>query len=201
MALIPKINICVNSKCTSIDVYEETSPYHVSTNPGGWKNSSSVAANIDTSQITEATLTIFDHTGVTLHTTVTLTSVYAGVAGAPEPGRFLAASAVSFTQGDGVYRLKYKVVGNSTTFHNSPQYELITCGIESCLDSLKGKIATECDSKTIQKTKENIDQIELILYGIQTAFSCSDFVTATSLIASAKTICDNLCDCGCGDCS
>ena len=201
MALIPKINICVNSKCTSIDVYEETSPYHVTNNPGGWVNSSSIAANIDTSQITEADLTIFDHTGTTLYNTITLTTVYAGVGGAPTPGRFLAASNASFTQGDGVYRLKYKVIGNGTTFHNSPQYELITCGIESCLTSLKGKIATECDTKTIQKTKEDIDQLELILYGIQTAFSCSDFTTATSLIASAKTICDNLCDCGCGDCN
>ena len=173
MALVPKINICVNTKCASIDVYEETSPYHSTTNLEGWKNSSvSGIAWIDTSEITAADLKIYDYTGVTLHTTVALKSatvdVYAAVIGAPAPGRFLAASAVAFTVGDGVYKLTYTVAKSAVVFTNIPQYELVTCSI---------------------------------LYGIETAFSCADFVTATSLIASAKTICDNLCDCGCGDCA
>ena len=206
MALVPKINICVNTKCASIDVYEETSPYHSTTNLEGWKNSSvSGIAWIDTSEITAADLKIYDYTGVTLQTTVTLKSgsvdVYTGVEGAPQPGRFLAASAVAFTYGDGVYKLTYTVTGNSTTFTNIPQYELVTCSICSCIDGLKAKLVTGCDGLTLADTKEKIDQLQLILYGIETAFSCADFVTATSLIASAKTICDNLCDCGCGDCA
>ena len=149
MALVPKINICVNTKCASIDVYEETSPYHSTTNLEGWRNSSVVStAWIDTSEITT-----------------------------------------------------YTVTGNSTTFTNIPQYELVTCSICSCIDGLKAKLVTGCDGLTLADTKEKIDQLQLILYGIETAFSCADFVTATSLIASAKTICDNLCDCGCGDCA
>lgn len=205
MALVPKINICVNTKCASIDVYEETSPYHAANNPEGWVASGTVAANISTAQITAADLKVYDHTGVTLQTTVVLKSgsvdVYAGVAGAPQPGRFLAASAVAFTYGDGVYKLTYTVTGNSTTFTNEPQYELVTCSIVECINGLKSKLVTECDGVKLIDTKEKIDQLELILYGIKTAFSCADFVTATSLIASAKTICDNLCDCGCGDCA
>jgi hypothetical protein len=57
-------------------------------------------ANIDTSQITAADLTIFDHTGTTLHTTITLKTgsvdVYAGVIGAPAPGRFSSGICCSF---------------------------------------------------------------------------------------------------------
>jgi len=204
MALVPKINICVNTKCASIDVYEETSPYHATNNPEGWAASGTVQANISTAQITTADLAVYDHTGVSLQTTIALKSasvdVYTGVAGAPQPGRFLAASAVAFTYGDGVYKLTYVVKGNSTTFTNIPQYELITCSLCSCIDVLKGKMVTGCDSIKLQEIKEKINQLELILYGIETAFSCADFVTATSLIASAKTICDNLCDCGCGSC-
>ena len=203
MALIPKINICVNSKCASIDVYEETSPKVSSTvNPGGWADS-----NINTTQIDTASLAIKDHTGTTTHTTIHLkdsaTNVYSGVSGAPYPGRFLAVSDASFTEGDGVYKLVYTVtqVGPAATYTNESQYELITCSICSCLSTLKGKIVTECDANKLEQQKEKIDQLELILYGIQTAFSCADFTTATSLIASAKTICDNLCDCGCGDCN
>lgn len=207
MALVPKINICVNTKCASIDVYEETSPYHSTTNLEGWRNSSVVSGTewIDTSEITAADLKIYDYTGVTLHTTVALKSatvdVYAAVIGAPAPGRFLAASAVAFTYGDGVYKLTYTVAKSAVVFTNIPQYELVTCSICSCIDGLKAKLVTGCDGLTLADTKEKIDQLQLILYGIETAFSCADFVTATSLIASAKTICDNLCDCGCGDCA
>ena len=204
MALVPKINICVNTKCASIDVYEETSPYHATNNPEGWRNSSA-GAWLDTSEITAASLGIYDYTGTTLHTTVTLKSggvdVYAGVIGAPAPGRFLAASAAAFTYGDGVYKLVYTVAKNATVYTNEPQYELVTCSIVECINGLKAKLVTECDGVKLIDTKEKIDQLELILYGIETAFSCADFVTATSLIASAKTICDNLCDCGCGDCA
>ena len=204
MALVPKINICVNTKCASIDVYEETSPYHAANNPEGWRNSSA-GAWLDTSEITAADLKIYDHTGATLQTTVTLKSgsvdVYAGVIGAPAPGRFLAASAAAFTYGDGVYKLTYTVAKSATVYTNEPQYELVTCSIVECINGLKSKLVTECDGVKLIDTKEKIDQLELILYGIETAFSCADFVTATSLIASAKTICDNLCDCGCGDCA
>lgn len=204
MALVPKINICVNNKCDTIDIYEQTGPYHATNNPEGWVNSGTVAANIDTSEIAVAVVTISDYTDTTVYHTYTMydgvTDVYSGVAGAPLPSNFLALTNQSFTQGDGVYRLNYSVKSASTEFTNETQHVLITCGIEACINGLKAKEVVECDSNKLSKIKEKIDQLEIILYGIQSSFSCGDWTTAISLIESASTICDNLCDCGCGDC-
>ena len=75
MALVPKINLYVNNKCNTVDVYEQTGPYHVTNNPEGWVNSGTVAANIDTSEITSSILTIYNYTGQTLQDTFILYDV------------------------------------------------------------------------------------------------------------------------------
>ena len=72
MALVPKINICIQSKCDKIDVYEETGPYSLTNNPEGWKSSSALPGNIDTSEITTADLKIYDHLQNNLYTTIVL---------------------------------------------------------------------------------------------------------------------------------
>lgn len=86
------------------------------------------------------------------------------------------------------------------TVYKSHCYFLNTCALENCIKSLKIKAVENCDSKTISKIKNKIDQLELILYGVKSAFSCKDFDTVDKLLENAKIICDNLCDCGCGDC-
>lgn len=196
MALIPKIDICINNKCDKVDIYEETGPYNASTNAGGWG-----APNIDTAAITTAQLDIQDYAGnSTLDTYIMYdgtTDVYSGVAGAPTPGSFLAIKDASWGLADGVYKLVYTV---NTTLVNASQHELVTCSINNCMDKLRGYIVTECDAKKLAQQKETYEQLELLLLGIQSAFSCGDFEEATSLIAKATTICDNLCDCGCNDC-
>ena len=204
MALVPKIDICISNKCNLIDIYEETGPYHATNNPEGWVNSGTVAANIDTSEITAADLKIYDYLGTTLEDTIILydgvIDVYSGVAGAPLPANFLAIDDAAFTLGDGVYELVYTVTDGITTFTNDPQHKLVTCGIDNCIEALKAKVVVECDSVKLSNQKLKINQLEVILYGIQSAFGCRDFVTARAQIVSAQAICDNLCDCGCGDC-
>ena len=204
MSLVPKINICINNVCNKIDIYEETSPYVLATNSTGWVNSGTVAANIDTSEITAADLKIYNSTGNTLLDTIILydgvTDVYSGVAGAPTPGSFLAIINHTWAQSDGVYKLVYTITDGISIFTNDTQHKLFTCSINNCIDGLKAKEVTECDSNKLSKIKEKTNQLEVILYGIQSAFSCADFTTVNSLITAAQTICDNLCDCGCGDC-
>jgi hypothetical protein len=204
MALVPKIDFCINNKCDKVDIYEETSPYHASTNPEGWVNSGTVATNIDTSEITSADVKIYDYTGVTLQNTIIFydgsTDVYSGVSGAPTPGRFLAKKDETWNLSDGIYKVVYTVTDGVTTFTNNAQWILFTCGIQNCIDKIKGYIVTECDAKKLDKQKTKLNQLEVILYGIQTSYSCADLEKASSLITSATTICNNLCDCGCGDC-
>lgn len=199
MSLIPKIDFCINNKCNLIDIYEQTNPFVTTTHETGWGNS-----NIDTSNITNANLTIYDYTGNTLLNTIILyngtINVYTGVAGSPTPATFLAIKDYSWNNSDGVYYLVYTIEDGDNTYVNKPQYKLITCNIENCIEDLKLKMVTECDSKKLSNLKDSYDQLDLILFGIQTAFSCADFEKVTNLISSANTICDNLCDCGCGDC-
>lgn len=202
--LVPKVNLCINNKCDLIDVYDETSPYHLTTNPEGWVNSGTVAENIDTSEITSSILTIYDHTGITLLDTIILfdgvIDVYSGVNGAPAPGRFLALKDTPWAQADGIFKLVYTVTNGVTVFTNPEQHKLFVCGIQNCMDKIKGYIVTECDAKKLATQMETLDQLELLMYGIQSAFGAADFERANALIANAKIICDNLCDCGCGDC-
>jgi hypothetical protein len=205
MALVPKINICIQSKCDKIDVYEQTGPYDATNNDEGWSNSGTTAGHIDTSEIQTAVLSIYDYLQNTLYETITLkdtvsVDVYTGVTGAPAPANFLAVSGQAWTQPDGVYKLVYVIDDGSSTYTNDTQYALLTCNLENCLDGLKKKAITECNSKTLSNIKDKIDQIELLIYGIESAFSCNDMTTVVSLIKSGTTICDNLCDCGCGDC-
>lgn len=199
MALVPKINITINNICDKINVYEETSPYVLATNATGWGT-----PNVNTSNITAADLKIYDYTGVTLLNTVVMydgsTDVYVGVSGAPSPGRFLAVKDHLWTEADGVFKLVYALTASAVDYTNVEQYVLFNCNLENCIDGLKDNIITECDSKTLSKLKGNLDQLEILLYGIQSAFASADFVTATLIIANAKIVCDNLCDCGCGDC-
>ena len=204
MALIPKIDLSISNTCDTINVYEETGPYVLATNPGGWVNSGVVAANIDTSEITSSILTIYDYTGVTLQHTIILldgsTDVYTGVTGAPAPGSFLAVLETPWSLADGIYKIVYTVTDGITEFTNATQHKLFTCGIENCMDKIRGYIVTECNAKTLAKQKAMINQLELLMYGINSAYANADFVTATGLIANGKLICDNICDCGCGDC-
>jgi hypothetical protein len=202
MALVPKINICINNKCNKVDIYEQTSPYSLAENPTGWG-----APNIDTSNITSAILEVYDHTGGTLQDSIILydgiVDVYSGVSGAPSPGSFLAISDEDWGLPDGIWKLVYTILddaGTPNTYTNSTQHILFICGLINCADKLKGYIITECDSKKLTTQKSILDQLEIIIYGIQSAYSCGDFDKAISFIADGKVICDNLCECGCGDC-
>ena len=204
MALVPKIKVCVSNKCDKVDIYEQTGPYHATTNVEGWVNSGTVTGNIDTSEIVTSDLKIYDFNKNTLFDTYVLYNgiidVYSGVAGAPLPSEFLALSQAAWLQADGVYELVYTITSAANIFTNKKQCILNTCNIKNCILGLKAKTITECNSDTLEKIKDKINQLEILLYGINSAFSCLNVGKVTELIGFAKTICDNLCDCGCGDC-
>jgi hypothetical protein len=64
MALRPKVKISQLNTCDKIDIFETTLPYSAA-NVTGWGNT-----NIDTSNITDARIEIFDQTGLTLLETI-----------------------------------------------------------------------------------------------------------------------------------
>jgi hypothetical protein len=207
MALVPKINICIQSKCDKIDVYEETGPYDATNNPEGWANSGSVTGHVDTSEISNAQVRIYDALQTQVLDVIVLkdnvTDVFSGVVGAPAPATFLAVKDHVWEQPDGAYFVEYIVSANIpelVVYPNDTQHVLFICNLENCLNGLKAKAAGECDAEKLSNLKDKIDQLEVLIYGIKSAFSCADFTTVADLIETGTTICENLCDCGCGDC-
>lgn len=266
MALKPKISASLNTKCDKITIVEETGPYVISTNNGGWGT-----PNIDTSAITYAdvqflntdetptvqasgtgtisgtTFTDVTHISGTFAVGQTLTGVgvaagtkivslltgtgannggtyevniaqtvssttisgnvitqnfilkdgttdvYASVAGAPTPGAFTAFSEVAWSGVDGIYRIIYRVQDSTNTYENDKQYVLFICNLCNCKDKVILALIDACDEESVQKYKTYVDQMEIYIYGIKSAFSCGDFDTAEAILTAATTYCNNIC--------
>ena len=273
MALKPKISVSLTNKCNKITIVEETGPYVVDSNVGGWGT-----PNIDTAAITFADVQFFNSsqtpavaasgtgtisgttftdvthisgtfavgqtlTGVgvaagtkitalltgtgannggtytvniaqtTASTTISgnlitqnyilkdgATDVYATVAGAPTPGRFTALLENAWAGIDGIFQIVYTVTAGAVTYTNDKQHQLFLCNLCNCKGGLVAKLIDACDTKTVQRLKREVDQMEIYIYGIQTAFACGDFDTAEAILTAATTYCNTLSECNTGNC-
>lgn len=129
-----------------------------------------------------------------------ITDVYSGVVSAPTPGSFLAISEASWNNPDGIYELVYTIIdSDGNTYTNEKQHVLFICNLCNCKENLVVKLVESCDMITTKKLKEQVDQMEMFIYGIKTAFACGDFDTADAIIAAATTFCETILGCiGCG---
>ena len=268
MALKPKISASLNNKCNKITITEETGPYVIANNDGGWGT-----VNIDTSAIIHADVQFFNtdqtpdpqasgtgtitgtvftdvtHTsgtfavgqtltgvGVAADTKITAlltgtgandggtyevsipqsvastvingnlmvnnyslkdssTDVYSTVAGAPTPGAFVAISEASWSGPDGIYQMIYRIQDATNTYENDKQHVLFLCNLCNCKDSLIVRLIDACDTETVETLKTQVDQMEIYIYGIESAFSCGDFDTAEAILTAATTYCNTLSGC------
>ena len=197
MALIPKISLSVEGKCNTVTVIESTGVYVTNLNVGGWGS-----PNIDTSDINTASITITDFFNNLNIQTINLKSptidVYSGVVSAPTPGAFIALSDAPWNLNDGIYKVVYTVTSNGTNYINKTPHELFLCNLCNCKNSLVLDLATNSDSSCTTRLKETLDQLEVLEYGIQTAFACKNFTQAKTLLTHASKLCTTVSDCGCG---
>lgn len=128
----------------------------------------------------------------------TLVDVYATAVGAPTPYTFDAITEATWSNPDGIYQIVYTIVDGSTIYTNKKQFTLFTCNLENCKDSLVAKLIKACDGENVEKLKTQVDQLEVFMYGIKSAFACRDFDTATNLLEAATNYCSMISDCGCG---
>lgn len=193
MAFRPKISLSLGSKCNLVTFREETDPYVVSTNETGWGS-----GNIDASDISSATVEIINLEN-TIVDTYLLTGFYSAAVGYPTPSAFTIASDAPWNQSDGIFKIRYKIIDTlSNEYFNETTHELFICNLCNCKDNLVKKLIDACNSKTVTKLKEQVDQLEIFIYGIQSAYSCADFDTADAILTAATTYCQTLSDCGCG---
>lgn len=202
MALIPKISASLSGKCNLVTFTEETQPYNATHNPGGWGT-----PNIDTDMITSAYVEVYpganppNTSGAPLATYYlkdATTDVYATAVGSPTPYVFDALIEQPWSQTDGIYQFVYTVIRATLIYKNKTYNELFLCNLCNCKDALIAKLVKACDSPETEKLKTQVDQMEVFIYGIQSAFSCGDFTTANSLLEAATKFCSLVSECGCG---
>jgi hypothetical protein len=195
LTFLPKIDLCINNKCDSICVKELTDVVQQPYNTTGWGT-----GNPLTSDVTTATVSVYDYLGTDLLQTIVIKNTTTNLYPNTTPTPFVAYSNLTWDQPDGVYKVTYLVTTTTQTYSNGLQHSLFICNIENCLNTLIESVVKECNSNKLKELKTTIDQLEVIIYGIKTAFSCGDFLKVNNLIEASKVICDNICDCGCGDC-
>lgn len=199
MALIPKISVSFSGKCNKVTLVENTKPYETS-NLGGWG-----APNDDTAHITAAAVKFYPTTTPPTTTPVSTyifkdasIDVYASALGAPTPGSFTAYNEALWENPDGVYTVIYTVEALGVTYKNKSQEVLFLCNLCACKEALVMKLIKACDSEAVTKLKQQVDQMEVFMYGIKSAFSCKDYTTVASLLEAASAYCQTISDCGCG---
>ena len=131
------------------------------------------------------------------------TDLYSAVVSAPTPGSFTILSEADWSSPDGIYQVVYTIIDDSgNTYKNDTQHVLFICNLCNCKEELVYRLVNACDSKSVTKLKTQVDQMEMFIYGIKSAFSCGDFDTADAIITAATTFCQTVSDCagcGCGD--
>jgi hypothetical protein len=129
-------------------------------------------------------------------------NLYENTVNYPTPSSFVILEDVAWTNPDGIYRIVYNVFYDGDTFTNPTQYTLFLCNLCACKDKLVQKLIKSCSTPNTEKLKTQVDQMEIFIYGIQSAFACNDFSTVNSLLTEASTYCETIsnCNCGCGGC-
>lgn len=125
-------------------------------------------------------------------------NVYTTAPGAPTPYVFDALVDQTWSNPDGIYQVVYTVIRANTIYKNKKHHELFLCNLCNCKEGLIAKLVKACDALEVEKLKTQVDQMEVFIYGIQSAFSCGDFTTATSLLEAATKYCSLVSECGCG---
>lgn len=196
MALLPKISLSLENKCDKVDICEETGVYAAG-NVGGWG-----APNITMANAVTAKVYVYNSAGTSLLQTFTIKDGTTDLFPVSLLSPFQAFDGAAWNQTDGIFKIVYTVIDAvPTTYNNNEQYCLFTCNLQNCMEVLIGKMVTECDAEKLDEYKQILDQLEVLLYGIKTAFACKNFTRAETLLTNAATICTTFsgCDCGC-DC-
>jgi hypothetical protein len=124
--------------------------------------------------------------------------LYQYTVGYPTPSEFTLLQDVPWTNPDGIYRIVYNVFFENQVFTNPTQHTLFLCNLCACKDKLVQKLIKSCSTPNTEKLKTQVDQMEIFIYGIQSAYSCKDFTTVNKLLTEASTYCETIANCGCG---
>lgn len=116
----------------------------------------------------------------------------------PTPVQGTVISDAPWFAGDGIYYVLYTVETATSVYTNQKQNVLFICNLCACKDKLFLKLIDACSAAETTKLKEQVNQLEIFIYGIKAAFACGDFDKADAILTAATTYCKTVSDCGCG---
>lgn len=116
----------------------------------------------------------------------------------PVPVQGTVISDAAWFAGDGIYYVLYTVETATAVYTNQRQNVLFICNLCACKDKLVLKLIDACSGPEAAKLKDQVNQMEVFIYGIKSAFACGDFDTADAILNAATTYCKTVSDCGCG---
>lgn len=195
MSLNPKIRLSVSPNGEIVSLYEETDVFTTLYNVGGWGT-----PNINTSNISDAKVEVLDLTSTVLDTFILCDSsdTLYDVASSYTPNKFKILE-TAWSNPDGVYQIVYTVEDGSTIATNQLTYQVFTTHLCSCKETLVARTLASCSSIETEMNKKHLDQIELFIYGVQTAFALGEYGRASNILEQANIYCQTVSDCcGCG---
>jgi hypothetical protein len=188
MALTPKASLTLGNKCNKVTITDTTGIYDSSGNIGGWGS-----PNLETISVTDAFVDVSHYsTPGTVLTTYNVTSAVSSYSGSGQV--FTIALEQIWTLSDGIYYIKYQVSDGTNTY-TGESYQLFICNLYNCKDNLIMKLLDACSSLEVTKLKEQVDQMEMFIYGIEEAFKISDYANAEHIIEAAQKYCQVVTEC------
>lgn len=139
------------------------------------------------------TVTAVTIQGAVYNTSYDVTSGILAYTGGKETFGIL--SDASWTLPDGIYKIIYSVSTTTSVFTNSSQKELFLCNLCNCKDNLIMKLLDANSSLDVTRLKEQVNQMEIFIYGIERAFECGDYGNASNILDAASTYCQTITGC------
>jgi hypothetical protein len=188
MALVPKALLSLTNKCNKVTITDTTGIYDSLGNTGGWGS-----PNLETISVINALVKISHYsTPGTVLTTYDVTSAVSSYSGSGQV--FTIALEQTWTLPDDVYYIKYQVSDGTNTYIGE-SFQLFICNLYNCKDNLVMKLLDACSSLEVTKLKEQVDQMEMFIYGIEQAFEIGDYANVEHIIEAAQKYCQVVTEC------
>jgi len=192
-----KFNVCEQQACKWLEISDATGVYNITTNPGGWDNTST--ANPSATNVTETVITVVDPNGVTFTFSSDTTPPFP-IDDLPDPTglniyvipntRLGLTSADKLT--DGLYTITVSYTGGfgvNTYSASDTNTVLVTCVANCCIGTLTEEIVTS-DCPDCENSKIDLTMLaSTLLDAAKKAAVCGKRLKATRLLKAVQAIC------------
>lgn len=203
MALTPLISACLNG-CTGITITDTTGFYNVTTNPGGWNNSSTVyRTDSDDPYLMEATLTITLNSSPTpLETIDVLATVQNAILSTFDLYSYAPVDIFgNSTLADGSYTITYTTVDSDDVTYTTDTVVVVYCNVACCVSKLAVAVADQDCNTCESDAFDTFVLADGILQALNAVAECSGETEFLKLLNKLQRLCGTSttggCGCGC----